>query len=395
MTLTHTQLEAAKPQDKPYRLSDGAGLQLEIRTSGAKVWLYRYRQPHTQKQTILTLGEYPSITIRQARLLIEEARALLKQGIDPNTHKQAQKQLSRGLTFKDLALEFYAQRQGAWSAANAEQVMKCFEVDIFPHIGHRVASELTTLELLQVVRTVEARGSLDKAAKVRQRINAVYVYGFDSGQLTHNPTPSSGALQLKPKGQHFNALTVQELPQFLTELSAYRSEVLRRAIQFTMLTLARSGSIRLAQWVEIDWVNACWHIPADHMKLGRAHSIPLSTQALQLLHDLKPFTGNSNLIFYTHRIHKPMSENAMLAALRHMGWGGKITMHGMRALGSSVLHEAGFNPKAIEMQLAHVERNKIAGSYNYMATYWEERITLMQWWADFLDSANAKPTKTP
>lgn len=257
----------------------------------------------------------------------------------------------------------------------------------FPIIGASVFSELDPPDLLRVIRRKESGGSLSMALKVKQRIGAVYCYAVATGRAKYNPIPDlGGALQARGKAKHFKALTVKDLPAFLHDLAVYRSEILWRAVQFALLTFARTGSIRLAEWSEIDWEQNHWNIPAEHMKMGIAQTIPLSRQALNLLVELKPFIGDSKFIFYTNRKSQPISSNALLAVLRHMGWSDRTTTHGYRALASSVLHEAGFDPHIIERQLAHAERNKIAAAYNYQAQYMQEREKIMQFWANFVDS---------
>lgn len=226
------------------------------------------------------------------------------------------------------------------------------------------------MDFLQVIRRTEGRGALDKARKVKQRLGAVMRYAVATGRAKFNPVPDlSIAMISKPKGTHFNALTLKDLPSFLNDLGKYRSEVMCRAVQFALLTFVRTGSIRSAEWVEIDWENRVWNIPDHHMKMGEAHIIPLSNQALQVLHELQPFTGDSRLIFYTSHPNKELSPNALLSVLRHMGWQDRTTIHGFRALASSVLHDASFEPHIIEKQLAHAERNKVAGAYRYMHKY--------------------------
>lgn len=381
MSLTNTQIEHAKPKDKPYRLNDGEGLQLEVRVTGARVWIYRYRNPATKKQTILTVGDYPRITLKQARRLVEDAKGLVKEGLDPNAYKQQQRIISKAERFKEVALEWYENRKGIWSSANCEQVMDCLIKDIFPYLGEVPMEAVGAQDILTTVRRVEARGALDKAAKVKQRIGAVFRYAVATGRVKYNPVPDlMGALKSKPV-KHYLALKPSELPDFLRDLAGYHSEVMRRAIQFTLLTLARTGSVRMAQWSEIDWEAREWRIPAEHMKMKIAHVIPLSTQALALLESLKPITGGGSFIFYTMTRDKPMSNNAMLSALKRMGWNDRTTIHGFRAVGSSIFYESGFKPHVVERQLAHAERNEVAGAYNYMATYMDERRTLMQWWA--------------
>lgn len=386
MSLKNIHIDNAKPQDKPYRLNDGDGLQLEIRPNGKKVWMHRYRNPATRKQSILTIGEYPRVSIRQARMKMLEAKGLIEQGIDPNTNKKRERLRGSGETFRDVALEWHKNQLGRWSETNAAQVLACLDKDVFPYIGGRLLDDLEAPDFLQTIRRAEGRGALDKASKIKQRMGAVMRYAVATGRAKYNPIPDLGeAMQAKESGKHFNALTLANLPDFLHDLAAYRSEVMRRAVMFTLLTFARTGSIIAAEWSEIDFENGLWNIPADHMKMGQAHIIPLPRQALALLEELRPFTGDSKYLFYTYHRTKPLSSNAMLAVLRHMGWNDRTTIHGFRALASSVLHEAGFDHHHIERQLAHTERNKIAGAYNYMAQYMPQRIEMMQWWGDFLD----------
>jgi integrase len=383
---TKADADNAKPQAKLYRMNAGEGLQLEVRPNGRKYWIYRYRKPSDKKGTVYTIGEYQRLTIRQAKIAMLEVKELVRQGIDPNEQKQQEKSKNGGETFKTVALEWHNNQLGRWSAVNAEQVLRSLEMDVFPHIGGRTIAGLETPDLLQVIRKVEARGSLDKAAKIKQRISSVFRYARDTGKIKHgDPTPSAGAMKARETG-HFNALTLADLPAFMGDLARYRSDVMRRAVQFTMLTFARTGTIRAAEWQEIDWENAMWNIPAEHMKMGEAHLIPLSNQAMKLLEELRTFTGNSRLIFCTNRRDQELSPNALLQVIRRMGWKEKTTVHGFRALASSILHESGFQSQIIEKQLAHAERNKVAGAYRYMAEYMPERIRMMQWWADFIDA---------
>lgn len=386
MPITNTQADNAKPKEKAYRLNDGGGLQLEIRPTGRKYWLYRYRNPSTKKPNVYTIGEYPRVTISKARIKLLEIKELVRGGVDPNTQKQRDRLRGMGETFKEVALEWFGKRKPKWTQANATQTLQSLELDVFPIIGGRVITELEPPDILLIIKRIEARGALNKAEKVLARIRSIFRYALDVGKVKSNPAPSAGALTAKTGGNHFNALTLVDLPLFLHDLDAYRSEVLRRAVQFALLTFARTGSIRLAQWQEIDWDNALWMIPAEHMKMKEAHIIPLSTQALDLLRELQPFTRDSRYIFYTNHPSRMLSSNALLQVVRRMGWKEQTTVHGFRALASSALHEAGFKPHIIEKQLAHAERNKVAGAYNYMAQYLPERVKMMQWWADFIDS---------
>ncbi|EIJ35713.1 tyrosine-type recombinase/integrase [Thiothrix nivea] len=384
--LSDLEARNAEVRETTYRIKDAPGLYLEINPNGSKIWRLRYRNPQTKKETMFTVGTFPETKCAEARPAAEEAKALVRQGIDPNTKKQRDRLRGSGKTFQEVALEWHENQIGRWKKSNAEQVMRSLELDVFPHIGKQPIDDLEAPDVLAILRRIEGRGTLPQAQKVRQRINAVFRFAVIVGYIKGNPLPENmkGAIKAY-KQKHFKALTVDDLPEFLRDLAAYRSEVLRRAVEFTLLTFARTGSVRMAEWQEIDWENALWRIPAEHMKMEEPHIIPLSKQALKLLEELRPFTGDSHLIFYTSRRNQRISENAMLQVIRRIGWSDNTTIHGFRAIASSTLKENGFTHEVVEKQLAHQGRDKIAGAYDYMARYMGERKNMMQWWADFLD----------
>lgn len=385
--LTDLEVKNAEVKDKSYKIKDMPGLYLEVNPSGSKIWRLRYRNPKTTNETTYTIGTFPQVKCAAARLAAEEAKAQVRQGADPNTQKQRERLRGKGKTFKDVALEWHENQLERWSASNAEQIMRSLELDVFPHLGNQAIAELEAPEVVAVLRKVESRGSLSQAEKVRQRVNAVFRFAVVTGQIKGNPLPENlrGVIKAKKEG-HFNALKVSDLPAFLRDLASYRSEVLRRAVQFTLLTTARTESVRMAEWKEIDWDNALWNIPKEHMKnKDQPHVIPLSRQALKLLEELQPFTSDSRLIFYTTRRDQEMSENAMLSVIKSMGWQDKTTIHGLRATASSSLKEHGFRFEVVERHLAHLGRDKVANAYDHMAQYLPERAQMMQWWADFLD----------
>lgn len=384
--LTDLEAKNAEVKDAAYKIKDVPGLYLQVNPTGSKIWRLRYRNPQTKQETMYTIGNFPEVRCAAARGMAEEAKALVRQGMDPNTQKQRDRLRGRGKTFQEIAIEWYENQLERWKPSNAEQVRRSLELDVLPYIGSQPIEDLEALDVLAILRRIEARGSLPQAQKVRQRVNAVFRFAVITGQLKGNPLPENmrGAIKAY-KEKHFNAVTLEELPYFLRDLAAYRSEVLRRAVQFTLLTFARTGSVRLAEWKEIDWDSALWKIPAEHMKMEQPHIIPLSKQALQLLRELQPFTGNSHLIFYTVHKNKPISENALLQVIRRIGWSEATTIHGFRAIASSTLKEHGFRHEIVEKQLAHVGRDKVAKAYDYMAYYLPERIRMMQWWADFLE----------
>lgn len=385
--LTDLEVKNAEIKESAYKLKDMPGLHLQVNPSGSKIWRLRYRNPKTTKETMYTIGTFPQVKCAAARLAAEEAKAQVRQGIDPNTQKQRERLRGSGKSFKEVALEWHENQLERWSASNAEQIMRSLELDVFPHLGDQAIAELEAPEVVAVLRKVESRGSLSQAEKVRQRVNAVFRFAVVTGQIKGNPLPENlrGVIKAKKEG-HFNALKVSDLPAFLRDLASYRSEVLRRAVQFTLLTTARTESVRMAEWKEIDWTNALWNIPKEHMKnKDQPHTIPLSRQVLKLLEELQPFTSDSRLIFYTTRRDQEMSENAMLSVIKSMGWQEKTTIHGLRATASSTLKEHGFRFEVVERHLAHLGRDKVANAYDHMAQYLPERAQMMQWWADFLD----------
>lgn len=385
--LTDLEVKNAEIKESSYKLKDMPGLLLQVNPSGSKIWRLRYRNPKTTKETMYTIGTFPQVKCAAARLAAEEAKAQVRQGIDPNTQKQRERLRGSGKTFKEVALEWHENQLERWSTSNAEQIMRSLELDAFPHLGDQAIAELEAPEVVAVLRKVESRGSLSQAEKVRQRVNAVFRFAVVTGQIKGNPLPENlrGVIKAKKEG-HFNALMVSDLPAFLRDLASYRSEVLRRAVQFTLLTTARTESVRMAEWKEIDWNKALWNIPKEHMKnKDQAHTIPLSRQAMKLLEELRPFTSDSRLIFYTNRRDQEMSENAMLSVIRKIGWKDKTCVHGLRATASSTLKEHGFRFEVVERHLAHLGRDKVANAYDHMAQYLQERAQMMQWWADFLD----------
>lgn len=398
MLLKDVHARNAKPKEKAYRLTAGEWLYLEIRPNrknglpGKKVWLMKYRQPDTHKESIFTIGEYPKFSIKDASRAADEAKDLLKTGVDLNTHKRNErikKSRETDNSFEVLAREWHSNNYAKWKPSNAAKILHRLETDVFPQIGARAITELEPPDILDVCRIIEARGAYDYAGRIRQFIGAVFRYAISIGKVKYNPVPDlMGALKTY-KTSHHSALSNADLPQFLSDLEADKSMVLKLAVKFTMLTFVRTAEVRGALWQEIDWDNAIWHVPGERMKMKIPHDVPLSRQALDLLRELQPLTGDSEFLFYTQRRKKCMSENAMLQLIRRIGWQDRTTIHGFRALASSNFYDAGFRSEAIEKQLAHKEQNEVKAAYNHMAKFWGERVKLMQWWADFIDSQRA------
>jgi len=389
MPLTDTQIKQSKPKDKPFRLSDGGGLYLQIQPKGAKYWRLAYR--YAEKQKTLAIGVYPNISLADARSKRDEAKKLLSKGIDPSNlmSKKVRKQTeseNQENSFEAIAREWHEQQKGRWSENHAERVIESLEKEAFPDIGNIPILELTAPHVLAVLRKVEKRGALEVASRILQRCSAVFRYAIQTGKAEHNPvTDLQSALKTK-KVEHLPALKRADLPEFLEKLKVYDGlTITRLALKLVVLTFVRSGELRGAQWNEFDFENNEWRIPAERMKMRAEHVVPLSEQAIEILNELKLLTGKHDLVFPSDRSwRKPISENTMLYAMYRMGYHGRATVHGFRATASTILNESGFKPDVIERQLAHIERNKVRAAY-HRSEYLEERKQMMQWWADFIE----------
>lgn len=393
MALTDIRIKTAKPKDKPYKLADSDWLFILVQPSGSKLWRLGYR--YAGKQKLLALGSYPAVSLAQAREKRDQARKLLESGIDPagEMSKRAKKQ--REMTqvesaFEGVAREWYENQRGKWSASHADRVLSSLETDVFPDLGKIPLQNITAPMVLAVLRKVERRDALELAARILQRCSSVFRYAIQTGRIEQNPcTELKGALKTR-KVEHRAALSRAELPAFLDALAAYDGNVITKlAMKLVLLTFVRTGELRGARWDEFDLDRAQWVIPAERMKMRNEHIVPLSTQALAVIEELKPHTSRSELLFPSERqLTKPISENTMLYALYRLGYHGRATIHGFRATASTILNESGFKSDAIERQLAHTQQNKVRAAY-HRSEYLEERATMMQWWADFLEGLTA------
>ncbi|WP_047706817.1 integrase arm-type DNA-binding domain-containing protein [Plesiomonas sp. ZOR0011] len=388
MKLTIRQIDTTKPKDKAFKLSDGGGLYLLVNPSGSKYWRLKYR--FAGKEKLLAIGVYPDISLAQARSRREEAKKLLLEGKDPGQERKLEK-LSRQLevesSFEVIAREWYTRRFDRWSVSYREEMMRTFEKDVFPFIGHRPIKDIKPLELLEVLSKLETRGATEKARKVRQRCGEVWKYAIVTGRAEYNPAPDLASALVVHEKEHYAFLMKDELPDFLRTLETYSGSILVKiAMKLTMLTGVRPGELRKAEWSEFDFEKKLWHIPKERMKMGRPHMVPLSNQVIDLLNQLRPITSIHSLLFPGRNDpKKPMSDMALTVLVRRIGYSGRVTGHGFRHTMSTILHEQGFNTAWIETQLAHVDKNSIRGTYNH-AQYLDGRREMMQWYADYIDS---------
>ncbi|MGV6954702.1 tyrosine-type recombinase/integrase [Pseudomonas chlororaphis] len=387
MPLSDTTIRTAKPKDKLYRLTDANGLCLEVTPTGSKLWRYRYRFNGSAK--MLALGAYPAITLLKARQLRDGARQLLIEGTDPGEQKKAAKQAQKveGLTFETLAREWFAYNAPRWAESTIYKAKLYLENDLIPGIGARPVKAITRPDLVELVRKVEARGTLNAAGKIRQWLHQIFRYGLAKGVVDANPATDLSVIAAPPKAaRHHPHVTFAELPELLAKSEAANIHSLtRHAIRLLALTAVRPGELRQAPWAEFDMERATWTIPAERMKARRPHIVPLPRQAVAILRQLQEVTGRYELVFAGANPVRPMSENTVNKALRLMGYEGRQTGHGFRHLLSTELNGRGYNKDWIERQLAHGDTDEIRGTYNH-AAYVEQRREMMQAWADSIDA---------
>ncbi len=389
MPLTDLEIRAARPRQKAYRLTDGAGMYLEVSPSGGKHWRLKYRFGGKEKR--LALGAYPLITIKDARRRRDDARRLLADGIDPGLERRIQKAAAvqrAENSFECVAREWFARQAPTWAKSHADKVIARLENDVFPWLGGRPISDITAPEVLAVLRRVEKRGAVDTAHRVQQNVGQVLRYGVATGRAQRDcSTDLRGALT-PARHTHFASITEPEqVAGLLRALDGFRGTfVVQCALRLAPLVFVRPGELRNAEWKDFDLERSTWRYEVSKTKTD--HLVPLSTQAVGILRELHALTGLRRYVFPGRDVKKPMSGAAINAALRRMGFDTKteITGHGFRAMARTILHEQlRFHSEVIEHQLAHRVADSLGTAYN-RTKFIDERIRMMQAWADYLDN---------
>lgn len=389
MALTYQQIKNSKPAKKPTRLYDEKGLYLLISPNGGKGWRFKYR--FEGKEKLLSLGVYPETDLKTAREKRDEARKLLSNGVDPSAARKAHKAATRAATtngFEVVAREWFAKFSQSWVESHSEKIIRRLEREVFPFLGHRPVSEINAVELLSVIRRIEERGTIETAHRTLQSCGQVFRYAIATGRADRDPTADLRGALTPVKGRNFAAITdPKKIGELMRSIEGYQgSFIVKEALRLAPLLFVRPGELRKAEWSEIDLEKAEWNIPADKMKTRQAHLVPLSRQAIEILRELFPLTGRGKYLFPCARsIHRPMSNNAILAALRGMGYAKEeMTGHGFRAMARTLLdEELKFRPEVIEQQLAHNVKDPLGRAYN-RTQHLEERREMMQRWADYL-----------
>lgn len=384
MTLNDRQIKNAKPQEKPYKLADGGGLYLYVTPKGTKSFRLKFR--FDGKEQVLTIGKYPHISLSEARAMAETAKTQIAQGINPAAQKQAEKQQAQEAalnTFAAVAKEWHRVHQ--CSPNHAARIWRYMETDVLPHIGSLQLDEIRVSDVQALLERVMARNVGNTAEKIRRWIGAVYEYAAQRELTERNPAKRLKGFVEKRETVHRRALPLSELETFYQRLKEARIDPANRiALLLLTLTFPRSNELRGAQWGEIDFQAAVWTIPKEQMKMKREHKIPLSAWSLELLHELHAITGQGTQLFPSRtKIGGYISENTLNKIIERIGFKELTTLHGFRSLASSTLNEKGFNPDAIELQLAHQPSDKIRAAYN-RADYWQERVEMMAWYGDLL-----------
>ncbi|ELW2863486.1 tyrosine-type recombinase/integrase [Salmonella enterica] len=390
--LSNIEIKNARPSAKPRVLYDGDGLELKITPQGSKLWLFRYYHPHSHKRRTMSIGPYPAVSLAYAREIRDKARELLAREIDPQEHKEAERLEQQRLkenTFKKIAGDWYKVKcsrnltphtlQDIWNSLNRY---------VFPHIGDLPIHEITASQFIAALEPTRAAGKLETVKRMTQRINEVMDFALNTGVVMHNPAARISKAFERPVVKHQPTIPPEGLPELMRALSVARiSRQTRCVVEWQLLTMCRPAEAASARWSEINTESREWHIPAGRMKMRREHVIPLSKQALAVLDVMRPISQHREYVFPGLRDpRQPMNSQSANMALKRMGYKDILVAHGLRALASTTLNEAGFFPDVIEAALAHIDINETRRAYN-RSTYLEQRRKMMDWWGEHIEKA--------
>ncbi|MCA0780660.1 tyrosine-type recombinase/integrase [Vibrio vulnificus] len=389
--LTATEVKNAKPKEKEYSLVDGQGLKLRVLPSGSKQWQLNYYRPTNSKRANLNLGRYPDVSLVQARKSALEARELIAQRIDPQEHKERKLQEHKAIhehTFLNVSKEWFEIKKHDITPDYAVDIWRSLDLHIFPSLADTPVKQITAPQVIDLLKPIEAKGSLETVKRLVQRLNEVMNYSANCGLIQANPLTGIRAAFKKPKKENMAALTPTELPELMGAIAnASIKRTTRCLIEWQLHTMTRPSEASGARWDEIEWEEKIWTIPAERMKKRREHRIPLTEQMLALLEVMKPISGHREFIFPSDRDpKKPCNSQTANMALKRMGFAGRLVSHGLRSLASTTLNEQGFDRDLIEASLAHVDDNQVRSAYN-RTDYLERRRPMMSWWSGHIEEA--------
>ncbi|HGF7374508.1 TPA: integrase domain-containing protein [Vibrio cholerae] len=389
--LTDKDIKSAKPKEKEYNLFDGDGLRLRIKPNGSKQWIFNYYKPITGKRANLSLGRYPDLSLANARKNAIAARELLAQGIDPQEERKRQELVHKEIyehTFAKVSEDWFNLKKHEVTPDYAVDIWRSLELHVFPQIANTPVKDIDAPLVIDLLRPIEAKGSLETVKRLVQRLNEVMNYSANCGLIQANPLTGIRAAFKKPKKENMAALAPTELPELMGAIAnASIKRTTRCLIEWQLHTMTRPAEASGARWDEINWDEKIWTIPAERMKKRREHRIPLTEQMLALLEVIKPISGHREFIFPSDRDpKKPCNSQTANMALKRMGFAGRLVSHGLRSLASTTLNEQGFDRDLIEASLAHVDDNQVRSAYN-RTDYLERRRPMMSWWSGHIEEA--------
>lgn len=386
--LSELKIKSAKPSEKDYVLFDGGGLQMRVRSNGSKLWNFNYRHPVTKKRINMGLGTFPEVSLAQARKGSIAAREVLAQGLDPKDQRDAvlqAKQAETEHTFQNVSTSWYELKKDAVTPAYAEDIWRSLTLHVFPDLGTTPISAISAPQVINLLRPLETKGSLETVKRLSQRLNEIMTYGVNSGLIHANPLSGIRSVFKKPKKKNMAALAPDELKELMVAIAnASIKRTTRCLIEWQLNTMTRPAEAATTRWADIDFEKKIWTIPAERMKKRRIHIVPLTDQALALLEAIKPYSGHREYVFPADRNPRTHcnSQTANMA-LKRMGFEGRLVSHGMRSMASTILNEHGWDPELIEVALAHVDKDEVRSAYN-RADYIERRRPMMAWWSEHI-----------
>lgn len=389
--LNAKQVEAAKPEAKEYNLTDGGGLTLRIKPSGGKFWLYNYTAPITKKRKNMGLGSYPDVSLKAARERHKKYKALVLDNIDPIHQRQLDLKQAQEVhlqTFKAVSLMWFEKKKTEIKPQTAEAALSLLSNHAFPAFGDEPISKLKAFQVIDLIRPIEAKGSLETVKRLCQRINEVMVHAVNCGLIEANPLANIRQAFQAPKKGSMPSIEADRLPELMGALNRASIKFTTRClIEWQLHTMTRPNEAATARWQDIDFGAGVWIIPAEQMKKGKEHRIPLTQQTIALLDLMKPISQHREFVFPADRNPRShVNVQTANAALKRMGFKGELVAHGLRSLASTTLNAQGFDSDVIEAALAHVDTNEVRRAYN-RTDYFERRKVMMRWWSNFVESA--------
>ncbi|MGA1849399.1 tyrosine-type recombinase/integrase [Sphingobium yanoikuyae] len=387
--LTTIQINALKPREKPYKVADAKGLYILVNPNGSLLWRVKFRFHGIEKK--MALGRYPDVGLKEARQKRDEAREQLEGGVDPlaaRIQAKIEAEAAARTTFRVVTDEFIEKMEREGKAPATLKKMRWFRDELQPTIGHRPIAEISAHELLNALKRFERKGHFESAIRARSFSGRVFRYAVATLRAQHNPADILRGALITPKVKHHAALLEPaKVGELLRAIDGYGGKIETRiALQLAPHVYLRPGELRKAEWGEIDFDAAVWRVPAGRTKMRKPHAVPLSTQVVTLLRELRAMGNLGSYLFPANSTFlKPICENTLNVALRRLGFTrDEMTSHGFRSIASTLLNESGlWHPDAIERSLAHRERDSVRAAY-HRGAHWEERVRMAQWWSDYL-----------